>query len=98
MPTNVYLTNNGNRMVDLVLKLVGPSHVFDEHFHQLLPSVNAKLTAKVLSVDRGGDFHAGDAVGVGELQLWVSGVFVAALQVMLDNSTDPFKDAIHWSW
>jgi hypothetical protein len=99
MPTNVYLTNNGPRAVDLLLRRVGPSHVFDGHFHQLLNSVNGETSeAKVLSVDRGGDFHAGDAVGVGELQLWVSGIFVAALQVMLDNSTDPFKDAIHWSW
>jgi hypothetical protein len=99
MPTNVYLTTSANTPVDLVLRTIGPDHGLDDHYHLLTQQVPSSATdVKVMSVDRGGHLHAGDAVDVGELQLWVAGVFVAALQVMLDNQQNPIMDTIHWSW
>lgn len=99
MGSNVYLTGEASASIDLQVVHVGPRPEFNGHFHLQTDSVAADAkNVEVMRIDRGGDYHVGDAVGISELQFWIAGVFVGALQVMLDNSTDPFKDAMHWSW
>lgn len=99
MGTYVYLTTATSADVDLQVVHVGPETEFDDHYHLSTQRVGpTEKDKQVMEIDRGGDIHFGDAVGVSELQLWISGVFVGALQVMLDNSTTPVKDAMNWTW
>jgi hypothetical protein len=99
VPTNVFLTTTTNAEVDLVFVYLGPSDAYRDHFHQKQTWAPPDASGvHVMSIDRGGDVHVGDATGIGELQLWVAGVFTGALQVMLDNRTMPVKNAIYWNW
>ncbi len=100
MPTNVYLTTSTTAgPVDLKLVPLGPTTVYDDHFHLDVASVGRiKQDVFVMSVDRGGHLHAGDAVGVVELQLSIAGVFETALQIMLNNRSNPVRDDLYWTW
>jgi hypothetical protein len=99
MPTNVYLTSDC--FADLALKfmLSGPTDDYNDCYHLLETTVPARTTSsiKVMSVDRGGGLHPGDAITMGELRISVGAQFVGALQVLLTNYNEPVKNTIWWS-